>query len=180
MSDPARAARAKRLLEKHASELAAFRLARHEPPRVGPQVPAEPERKYPALQALAALRQDIHDEFSRSQLELLEVKARLDADLAVLAASPAPAAPPPEPPASPAPAAGSPQAGPAGAAKTTAPGSAPDSGHEPAADSAYRGVPGIKYWLVGMLLVLLCAAALILLRPRAAVPASPPPSADGK
>lgn len=180
MTDYARASRAKRLLDRHAPELAALKLGRPALPQDRPPAPAGAELKCPALRELAAIRQDVRDEFSRSRLGLLEVKARLDADLAVLDDSSAPVPPPPEPAAAPAPAAELPQAGSAGSARTAAPGGAPVSGREPKTGSASRGVPGVKYWLVAMVLALLCAAALILLRPRTAVPASPPPSADGK
>jgi hypothetical protein len=105
VTDERRSARAKRLLEQHAPELDALKLAR---PAVSSEpLPAlaEPARKYPALQELAAQKRGVQDEFSSNQLAVLEVKAKLESDLAVLAGS----------------AGAKPVAGPTAAAKISAP-----------------------------------------------------------
>lgn len=87
MTDARRSERARRLLEQHAPELGALKLARPAVSLEPLPAPAGPERKYPALQELAALKRGIQDEFSSSQLTVMELKAKLEADLAALAGS---------------------------------------------------------------------------------------------
>ena len=61
----------------------------------------ETGRKYPVFQELAGMGQEIQDEFSRGQLELADIRGRLEGELMALAGAapevnPAPAAVPPE------------------------------------------------------------------------------------
>jgi len=97
VTDPRRGERARRLLEKHAAELDALKLERPAVSLEPLPLPAEPARKYPALQELAAMKRGVQDDFSASQLAVMEIKAKLETDLAVMGGSAAEKpAPPPE------------------------------------------------------------------------------------
>ncbi|MDD5210255.1 MAG: hypothetical protein PHV36_12765 [Elusimicrobiales bacterium] len=83
------------LLEKYSALLAGVKLRPPALPRVLADLPGKEARKYPVLQELAAARQDIQDEFSKRQLELLDIKSRIEEDIAAVSKS-RPAQPAPE------------------------------------------------------------------------------------
>jgi len=87
----------------YAARLGAFALKR---PQLPPVPPAPPEgRKYTLFQELTALRQEIQDAFSSCQLELADMKGRIDPDVKPGPSLPPPRAPEPAAPAQTAPAA---------------------------------------------------------------------------
>lgn len=75
------------LLEKYSDLLAGVKLCPPVLPRVPADLPGKEARKYPVLQELAAARQDIKDEFSKRQLELQDIKSRVEEDIAAVSKS---------------------------------------------------------------------------------------------
>lgn len=67
-------------LEAAAARLADVKLRAPALPEVPEAVQPEAGRKYPVFQELAAMGQEIQDEFSRGQLELADIKVRLEAE----------------------------------------------------------------------------------------------------
>jgi len=70
--------------EKYFTSLAAVKLRQPALPQLPAGLPGQEGRRYPVLQELAAARQDICDEFSKKQLELHELKSRVEEDMAAL------------------------------------------------------------------------------------------------
>jgi hypothetical protein len=93
----------KRSLQRLKAAFDAVALRRPEaPPAVTP--PEQQARKYPVFQELAAMKQEIHDEFSKGRLALEDIRLRAESELEALAGGRAPAAAPvPQPPRKPAP-----------------------------------------------------------------------------
>lgn len=72
------------LLKKYSAVLAGVKLSPPALPQLPVELPGNAARSYPVLQELAAARQDIHDEFSKRQLDLGEIRSRVEEDLAAI------------------------------------------------------------------------------------------------
>jgi len=136
------------LRRDYGSRLAAAAL----PPVHVPVVGGQEKRKYTVFQELYAIRQEIQDEFSRGQLELKDLSARLDSEAAASGALP-------DGPAKPEIISGAPvrfSVEPVSAARPALP---PWPAAEPRSEIIRRGNSGISKNLKVLTLVLLAAAA---------------------
>lgn len=73
---------------KYHAILDLIKLRRPELPQGSPELPDNTGRKYPVFQELKAAKQEIQDEFSKMQLELADIKARLDGDIGAVSGGP--------------------------------------------------------------------------------------------
>lgn len=72
------------LRKKYSALLAGVKLRPPALPQVPVELPGNAARRYPVLQELSAARQDIHDEFSKMQLDLSEIRSRVEEDQAAI------------------------------------------------------------------------------------------------
>lgn len=84
MSDALRTVKARRLLDKYASELNSLKLARPELPVSRDPGPPARESRLPELQEIATLGLEAADDLRQARRGLMETRARLEDDLAAL------------------------------------------------------------------------------------------------